>query len=205
MAAAGVRPHLLVSPDAATRLAAAREWLDSHPRDAEILVLAPTWDACDDLVRTAAFTAGAHFGTTRLTLDRLAARLAAPTLAARRLAPATGLSVAAVTSRAVHLLRREDTLSYFAPVSSRPGFASAVARTLDEIRMSGVPAGALRSLPHGGPDLEALAVRLDRELADAGLADRAVVFAAAIEAVESGTLPAGLPLLLLDLPVLRAR
>ncbi len=203
MASRRTGSRLIVSADAAARLAAVADALAAHRADAELLVVAATWDACDDVVRGALGDVGARFGTTRLTLDRLAARLAAPLLAGRGLAPATGLSVAAVTARAVHLLRGE--LSYFAPVASRPGFAAAVARTLDELRMSGVDAAALEPLAHVGPDLATLAARVDRELADAGLADRAVVFGAAVEAVDAGTHPAGLPLVLLDVPVHHAR
>src|SRR5437870_6649505 len=142
--------RLLVALDAATRLAAAGDWLDDRPPDAEILVVAPTWEACDGLVRAAAPRAAARFGTTRLTLDRLAARLAAPILARTRRTPASGLSLTAVAARAVHLLLDEGALSYFVPVARRPGFPSAVARTLEELRMNGVGTEALRRLPDGG-------------------------------------------------------
>jgi hypothetical protein len=189
------------------RLTAAADWLGVRPPDAEILILAPTWEACDDLARDAVARAGARFGLVRLTLDRLAARLAAPTLAGRGLVPASGLSLTAVVARAVHLLLAERALGYFEPVARRPGFAPAVARTLEELRMNGVDASALRRLPDAGGDLAALAARVERELAQAGLADRALVFAAAARAVdeEPPPRPAGLPLMLLDLPVGTAR
>ena len=98
-------PRVVVAPDAATRLAVADEWLAAQPLDAEVLVVGPTWEACDDLVRSAVVQARARFGTVRLTLDRLAARLATPVLAADGRVPAGGLSVTAVAARAVHLLR----------------------------------------------------------------------------------------------------
>jgi len=132
-------PRLVVAPDAATRLAVAAEWLAAQPLDAEVLIVGPTWEACDDLVRGAA--ARARFGTVRLTLDRLAARLAALVLAADERVPAGGLSAIAVAARAVHLLRAEGGLRYFAPVAGRPGFPAAVARTLEELRMNGVEQG----------------------------------------------------------------
>src|SRR5207245_2294385 len=104
--AVGERPlsrktRLVIGPDAPARVAAAAAWLAAHPRDAEVLVLGPSWEACDDLVRAATVATGARFGTVRLTLDRLAVRLATRTLARDRRAPATGLSLAAVAARTV--------------------------------------------------------------------------------------------------------
>ena len=69
--------RLVVGPDAPARVAAAAAWLAAHARDAEVLVLGPSWAACDDLVRAATVATGARFGTVRLTLDRLAVRRAA--------------------------------------------------------------------------------------------------------------------------------
>src|SRR5262245_51668403 len=100
----GTAVRIVVAPDAATRLETAREWLQAGPRDAEVLVVAPSWEACDDLARDVALASGASFGTVRLTLDRLAARLAVRALVAHGLAPARGLSIAAVVARAVHRL-----------------------------------------------------------------------------------------------------
>jgi RecB family exonuclease len=197
---------LVISADAAARLAAAAEWLDAYPRDAEVLVVASSWEACDELVRAAARRAGARFGVVRLTLDRLAARLAAPALARAGCAPASPLSLEAVAARAVHLSREEGALSYFQPVAAQPGFPRAVARTLSELRMNGAGADSLRALPFGGPDLAVLAARVEAELARACLADRAATYAAACDAVEStGLAPVGFPILLLDLPIAAAR
>jgi RecB family exonuclease len=195
--------RLLVTPDARTRLAAAADWLAARAPDAEVVVVAPTWEAADDLVRAVVSRSGARFGTTRLTLDHLAARLAAGWLAADDRAPASGLLLGAVAARVIHRLLTEGALSYFAPVATRPGFPTAVARTLDELRMNGVAARALRELPEGGLDLAALSEGVERELADAKLADRAAIFEAAARAAEAPSPPplAGLPLLLLDLPV----
>src|SRR5437868_4358895 len=41
--------RVVVAPDATTRLAAARAFLAALPPDADALVIAPTWEACDDL------------------------------------------------------------------------------------------------------------------------------------------------------------
>jgi RecB family exonuclease len=196
--------RLLVASDAAARLAAAADWLAGRPHDAELLVVAATWEACDDLVREA--TRPARFGTTRLTLDRLAARLAAPALAAGGRAIATGLSLAAVAARAVHAARAAEALTYFAPVAARPGFPTALARTVEELGMNAVEPDVLARAAGAGPDLALLARRIEKELAAADLADRALVFATAAAAVHGlAPAPVGLPLLLLDVPVASAR
>ena len=195
--------RLVVAPDAETRLGHAAEWLRAQPPAAEVLVLAPRPEAGDDLVRNVALTTGALFGVTRLTLARLAGHLAAPALASERRVPASGLSLDAVAARAVHMLGAEGGLRYFAPVADRPGFPPAVARTVEELRMNGVGAVALRRLDVVGDDLAVLAERIERELAEAALADRAAVFAAALAAAEGVPQPhpVGLALLLLDLPL----
>lgn len=197
------RATLLISPDSLTRLAAAAEWLNGYAPDAEILVVSPTRESGDEFVRNAALAAGARFGLTRLTLTQLASVLAAPVLARAGRTPATGLVLTAVAARAVHLLLAEGALSYFEPVATRPGFPTAVARTLKELRMNDADSRAIAGLARGGSDLATLLERTDRELAEAKLADRAAVFAAAIEATRSAT-PShtvGLPLLLLDVPL----
>lgn len=192
--------QIIIARDTAARLTAAAEWLNSYPADAEILIVSPTREAGDEFVRNAALAAGARFGLTRLTLNQLASVLAAPVLARAGRALASDLVLTAVAARAVHLLIAERALSYFEPVATRPGFPTAVARTLKELRMNDADSRAIAGLARGGPDLAALAERTDRELAEAKLADHAVVFAAAIEAARSATPPqaVGLPLLLLD-------
>src|SRR5207249_838203 len=104
---------------------------------------------------------------------------------------------------AVHLLRAEDALRYFAPVAGRPGFPAAVARTLEELRMNDVGPAALRRLGASGADLAALAERVQRELAAARLADRALVFEAARGALPDARLPAAM--LFLDVPLASVR
>lgn len=224
--------RILVAPDAATRIRAALDWIASYPPDAEILVVAPSWEACDDLVRAAVRESpapgardaadaargagpaapgpGARFGIVRTTLERLAARLAAPGLAVSGRTPASPLALLAVAARATHRLRAEKALPYFAEVAERPGFPAAVVRTLGEIRMNGLGADALAAIPGSCADLAKLAGAVERELAEAGLADRAAVFEAAIEALETASsktapAPLGRPLLFLDPRIENAR
>src|SRR5207247_1349454 len=106
-------------------------------------------------------------------------RLATRTLARDRRAPATGLSLAAVAARTVHLALGEHGLGYFAPVADRPGFPLAVARTLAELRLNRVAPESLAALGTLGRDLGMLAGRLARELEEPGLADRAILSEAA--------------------------
>ena len=220
--------RILVAPDAATRIRAAEGWIASHPPDAEILVIAPSWEAADDLVRVAVRGphapppaaagraegpagpgVGVRFGVVRTTLERLASRLAAPGLAATGRVPASPLALLAVAARATHRLRSEEALPYFAEVAGRPGFPAAVVRTLGEIRMNGLGADALAAIPGGCADLARLAAGVERELEEAGLADRSAVFKAAVAAVEAApkdaSAPLGRPLLLLDPRIETAR
>jgi RecB family exonuclease len=204
---AGLKNRLVVACDSASRLSEAGRWLNAYQRDAEILVLAPSREAGDDFVRIAAQSSGARFGLMRSTLERLASTLASPILASKGRAPLSGLSLVAISARAVHLLLADQKLSYFAPVARRPGFAPAVTRTIEELRMNGVGLDVIEQLPRGGPDLARLAEQIERELVDAGLADRAERFAAAIESAEGDKPPhpVTMPLLLLDLPVASER
>src|SRR5262245_17792187 len=196
--------RLIVGADAPARVAAATAWLEARPADADVLVVAPTWEACDDLVRAATVSGAARFGTLRLTLDRLAIRLATPLLARDGLTPATALSLNAVAARAVHLLLAEGALGYFAPVADRPGFPLAVARTLGELRMNRIAPPVLAALTAVGRDLRVLADRVAGELEGAGLADRAIVFETAVRAIRDGSGGPRVPLLLLDVPVTTA-
>jgi RecB family exonuclease len=193
--------RLLVTPDAASRLDAARAWLAALPADAEALVLGASWEAADDLVRDVVAAGGARFGIVRLTLDRLAGRLGTRALGRAERTPISPLSYTAIVARAVHLLLAEGRLAYFRPVARGPGFAAAVARTLGELAMNDVAGGVLAAVPRGGADLAHLAAAVAHELAAARLADRAMMYDAALAGLDADTSLGGLPLLLLDVRV----
>jgi ATP-dependent helicase/nuclease subunit B len=195
--------RLISSADGALRLAAAAEWIDSYPKDAELVVLAPSKEAGDEIVRSSAIRSRARFGLQRATLDQLASRLAAVALAQREIAPATRLSMEAVCARAVYLLSSEGGLDYFGGVASKPGFPIALARTFEEFRMSRLEVDRLKGLSRGGADLARLIARVELELDDAGLADRAAKFEAAIASAAAidAPHPVGLPLLVLDVQI----
>ena len=155
----------------------------------------------DDLARAIAIGSGATIGLHRFSLTQLAARLAAPVLAAEGLAPATPLASEAVAARATFEAQREGALSYFQPVASTPGFPRALARTLQELRLADVASDRLATLPLGGRDLAALLERFDQQFAAASATDRARLFDAAIRALDDAEAGRAAPLLLLDVPL----
>ncbi|HEX6728450.1 MAG TPA: PD-(D/E)XK nuclease family protein [Pyrinomonadaceae bacterium] len=197
------KARIEISSDSAARLHVAQQWLESYPAATELLVLAHSTEAANDLLLRIVSSRGVSYGIRRVTLNGLAARLSQHKLATLQLAPATNLSFIAVVARAIHSLNSEDKLEYFAPVATKPGFPIAVARTLAEVRMNEIASDSLTRLARGGSDLAAIAALVDHELQKAKLSDRAVLFKAAIDAINSqengGYI--GLPILSLDVPI----
>ena len=200
-------PHSRVVESSATelRLAEARAFAAFHVRArADVHIVSASRGAADDLARSIARESGATIGLHRFSLTQLAARLAAPALAAQGTGPASWLGSEAVAARAAFDAQQDGALDYFEPVAKMPGFARALARTLQELRLASVPAHRLQTLPLGGPDLGHLLERFDAQFANATARDRASLFEAATRVVES---EAGLgidltaPLLLLDVPL----
>ena len=68
-------------------------------------------------------------------------------------------------------------------MAGTPGFPRALARTLQELRLAGLPAGALAPLPLAGPDLAVLLDRFEACFADAASVDRAALFRTAARVV----------------------
>jgi len=194
--------ELVVSPSVGHRLERAKLWLASFPRDAEVLILASHAQASDELVRAVVADFGSRFGIRRATPGQLASQLAAPAMARRGLASGTSLALSAVAARAVHRLVEEGTAGRFSVVARRPGFPHAVARTFEDLRAAGVTPDSLHSVPPWGDDLARLVARMEQELDEMGIADRATVYDLAVTQIaESTPLPAGMPLLLLDLSI----
>src|SRR5688500_15572797 len=192
---------LIVSGNAGERLDAARGWMAALPRGDELWVLAAHGYAADELARADAAAYGSRFGLHRFTLDRLAAKLAAPALARRGAAPATTLSLTAVVARAVHRVLERGAGGRFAEIAQRPGFPHAATRTVEELRSAGISAKVLHARKPWGPDLAAILELTEEELATLALADRAEILTLAREAVERGDAGDAVPLLLLDLPL----
>jgi len=193
--------QLIVSTSTALRLHAARAWLKTFARDREVLVLVPHAIAADHLVHELVANEGSRFGLQRFTLNRLAARIAAPELAHRRAVPCTSLSLAAIVARAVHHVVQEGKGGRLTPVAPRPGFPRALARTFEDLRGGGASWDQLRGVSAVAP-LAPFLETIERELADSGLVDRAEIFNIAIRIIrEQPGWPGGLPVLLLDLPL----
>ena len=179
------RKRVAVSSNTAARLRAAAQWTESHLNSTELLIVSHSIEAATNFCLSVASERDALFGTHRLTLNGLAARLAQRTLAQAETVPATALSFNGIVARAIYLLNAENKLTYFAPVATKPGFPIAVARTLEELRMNDVRTDVLDSLPRGGKDLGEIARIVEAELHDSKIADRAKIFAAAIASVAS--------------------
>ena len=195
--------HLLVSSKSEMRLRAAAEFVHRYPAGSELTLIGPSRDAIDDFARLNA-RAGT-FGWHRFTLPQLAKRLAAAELASRGLARATAVGAEAVAARAAFLLQQEKRLPYFAPVADSPGFARALASTLQELRMARITPPELRTdimkvreYP-ALDDLSWLLERFEEQCRSAGIADWPAVLEAAQAAAESD--PPRDPVLLLDLAI----
>ena len=186
------------------RQAEARAFIRSELRNGDLLLVAASRGAADDLARSIAIEAGATVGLHRFSLTQLAARLAAPILAADRRSPATDLGSEAVAARATFESLRRDTLTYFGPVAGTPGFPRALARTLQELRLAHVSSADVAALPLGGADLSVLLDQFEREFDSASATDRATLFAAATAVVSDRRRTGSLvntPLVLLDVPL----
>ena len=195
--------RIITSTSNALRLREAAAFLhDSHPEH-EVLVVASSRGAADDLARRAATGRGASLAWHRFSVMQLAARLGIDALAARGRLPGSPLGAEAVASRAIFGAIADGSLRYFSPVAQTPGFPRAVARTIGELRLAGIAGVAVADQLPGGPDLATLLAYIDRELTDAGAADRTLLLASAIDALERPTavaaqLVVGRRLLLLD-------
>ncbi|MFI5077234.1 MAG: PD-(D/E)XK nuclease family protein, partial [Vicinamibacteria bacterium] len=186
---------------AASRLDAARAFALGYPASQPLRIVAATRGAADDLARSIARARPATIGLSRFSLTQLAARIAAPRLAGRGIAPASALALEAVAARTAFEARRDERLSVLSAAAATPGFPRALARTLSDLRMAGVPLTDLQGAAEMATavgDLAHLVEEAEQELDEARVADRARLFEAALDGVaaDSGL---GHPLILLDL------
>ena len=189
--------RIIEGSEASARLGEARRWLAARA-DRGAIVVSASRGAADDLARSIALARGATAGLHRYSFSQLAARLAAPVLASRGIAPATLIGSEAVAARATFEARKDEGLAYFEAVAGTPGFPRALARTLHDLAMAAVEAPALRGLPLGGSDLARLLEAFEDQFAAAAATGRAELFNAAREGVSAAP---RLPLLLLDVPL----
>ncbi len=183
---------IIEASESAGRLREARLWLEARAARGALLVSASR-GAADDLARDVARSRGATAGLHRFSFAQLAARLAAPVLAARGIAPATMIGSEAVAARATFDALQDGGLPYFGAVADTPGFPRALARTLHDAAMAGVDAPALEGLPLGGRDLARLMRGFDEQFDAASASGRAALFETACEGVDAVTTPALAP------------
>jgi hypothetical protein len=194
--------RVITSTSGAVRLDAAAEFVRLFPPSAEVVVVGATRGAADDFVRGIAVRARGTFGLTRFGLTELAARAASSRHAGARRAPATQAGAEAVAARAVFDAASAGELDYFTPVAGMPGFATALARTLHELRLAGIGSGRLGVSDAATGDIGRLLARVEAEFDRVGVDDRAALFRLAAEAVREGRVRwADLPVVLLDVPL----
>ena len=193
--------RLLLSESAARRLEAARGWLASELAEAgEVVLLAPSRGAADDLLRQSCNAGAGVFGVHRLSPLKLASELATRGLAERGLAPVSALGVEALAARAIARAHADGALGYFAPVAEAPGLVRALAATLRELRADEVDGDDLTATGPPGRDLAVLLGLYREELERWSLADDALLFELARDISEDGGHGLlDLPLLLLDI------
>ena len=192
----------LVSSSAThSRIRLARAWLETQPAGAEILILAATADAANELAREVARTKGAAFGWHRLSLAQFAAVLAAPLLAARETVTLGNLGVQAICARVVHRLAADAALGRYANIANGPGFAPALGHVVTELRLARLDPDAVRDV---APDLRPLFEAYESNLTEGGFTDWAGLLTTATDALMSDGFThrlITLPTVLLDVAV----
>ena len=197
-----VQRRFIKSPRAAVRTAAAVRFIEGLGAGNPFLVVGASRHAADRLVHEAAEgrgRQGGFFGAFRFGLFVLAQQLARPELAARELRTLTPAARLAAVVRIIHRARRAGQLGRFEAAAEGPGLAVRLASTFDELRLAGVTAEEVGAAEES---LGRLYGAYLETLAEVKLADRAETFESARRAITNGAgLPVGLPLLLLDVPL----
>ncbi len=193
--------RLVVSPRSEERLSAAEMFLCEAPADAEVLLIGPSRGAALDLAARVGAKRGATFGLFRLTLARLAARLAAINLAKRGLAPASPLAILAAVTCAIADALAQGQLDYFTPVAKTPSFSRTLGATIAELRADHIRPDDIHTNDSRSRDIRTLLRRYEAHLARTGIADHAdVLFTAARAAQEAADVRRSL-LVLVDVPI----
>ncbi len=191
--------RIVTSTSAAARLQAAAQFLDRQSPARDVLMVGASRGAADDAARAIARRRGATFGLVRASLTELAARVAAIRTGVRHM-PGSEAGTEALAARVVFDATAAGDLAYFGPVATMPGFLKALARTLHELRLAGVPAARLGGAGAAASDIGALLARMEAELERAGVDDRAALFHAATEACRADS-SSETSLILLDVAV----
>lgn len=195
-------PTLFVAASSRDRRERALALLGHLPALAPVIVVGSTREAASDLLRESLGAGGALVGRQAMSLGQLALRLAESDLASRGLAPAGQLATEAVAARAAFEDARRRPEGYFQPVSGLPGFPSALAQTLSDVRLAGLSPADLAGQPAPTADVGQLLDEYERQMARARMADRATLLTAATAAVaRGGTTVDGAAVVLLDVPI----
>lgn len=194
-------PEIFLAADAASRLDKVHQWLAETPPGVEVLLVAPTRSAADELLRRIPPGQTGSFGIHRLTPLQLASELATPTLARKSLAPVTSLGSEALAARCLGLRQEAGELEYFAPVATSPGLPRALRKTLRELRLNEVSPTDLEAAGAPGRDLARLLDSYQQELGQWSLVDEADLLCSARDAVADQPTHRllALPLVFLDL------
>jgi ATP-dependent helicase/nuclease subunit B len=137
-----------------------------------LLVLAGAREAADDLVRSCCSQAGgALTGVYRHTLRDLVLTISTAPMVERGLSPVHRIAREAIAAEIT--ARSRAKLSYLAPVAGFPGFARALARTLEDLRLNCITTGQLRAAGRSGPDLALLLTAYEGALQERKFADHA--------------------------------
>jgi ATP-dependent helicase/DNAse subunit B len=189
---------IITALSARDRLNACEEFLGKTAHQ-EVLIVAPTRMAADELVRSWCLNGVGLFGIHRFSLGALAVDIASPRLAGSGKAVLAGVAVDAMAARAVQQCLSTAGLPWFEPVSTAPGFFRALGSTLTELRLNNINIEALRRASPSGSDLSLLLSAYEQYLSQTGLADSTDIYRTATAAVDNGQYRFhGLSLLLLD-------
>ena len=189
--------RLVVGPSAKARLQKARAWFEELPPQSHLLLLSQEQESADHFTRRIAASRGSLFGIHRAHLDRLAYRVALPTLAAAGIPSLSRLGQEAVMAHVVDAARREKELGPFTAVAGGPGLVRALTSTLHECRLHHVTAKILSAAGPSGETLALLLERYEASCREHGVADHAHVLRVAAETLE----PIDVPVLLLDVTI----
>jgi RecB family exonuclease len=187
----------ITSVSAAERLAEAGAFLRKFGNQ-EVLILAPSRAAADELVRELCIQNGALFGVHRFSPIQLAIEAATPRLVEAGKTILAGVAVDALAARAVFECRKK--LEWFESVARTTGFFRALAATISELRLNGIEPKQVSGAGASGKDLANLLTAYNENLGASGLADSAAIYRTATAAIQAGEFPMSqFPTLFLDI------
>jgi ATP-dependent helicase/nuclease subunit B len=194
--------RIFESASAAERLECSRRFVTNLAPGRETVIASGTRAAADDFVRALAVERVATFGLHRFSFVQFAVQIARDQLAQRGLAPLTAAGASAIAVRSVFEVRKRNGLKFLESVAQKPGFATALANTVRDLRASSVEPDVLLKLGERGTDLAVLLAEYRAQLTSAKLVDISDVFSIAAERVRTETVGlSSLPIVLLDTPI----